>query len=78
MTNPNVFRVVMEREEEDGKFCTPVSQSYPEKRDALLQYTYTKNIIKEGIDMFVSEYSVDEEGMQMWVRDLTDEEMHGY
>lgn len=70
----NVFRVVIETKE---NLCTPVSQSYPNKKDALLQYHYTKDIIRDDIDMFVSEYSVDEEGMQEWVRDLTEEEMNG-
>jgi len=76
MNNPNIFRVVMEREEEDGKFCTPVSQSYPEKKGAFLQYHYTKDIVKDGIGLLVSEYSVDEEGMQTWVRDFNEEEMN--
>jgi len=76
MNRPNVFRVVAERKiDNEGSFCEPVSQSYKNKHDAFLHYHYTVDIVKDGIELFVSEYSVDEDGMQTWVRDFTKEEM---
>jgi len=67
----NIFRVVAEELGTDGeKECTPISQSYPDKRDAVLQYMFTKDYMKEGVVLLVSEYSVDEDRHEFWVRDL--------